>query len=325
MKDRRIWAIAIKGLRRRFLHASHAAWARRGTDNRLMRIRFTKMQGAGNDFIMLDETRGLLGLSPAQYRFLANRQFGVGADQILSVRPSPGEGIDFEYVIHNADGGEVEQCGNGARCFVRFVREQGLTTKDAVRVKTLGGVIEPSMQADGRVTVNMGAPVFDLPRIPFDPAGLLPENWGSWQKWPLALEGRPQDAIVLVAVLSMGNPHAVQLVENVDTAPVLQTGPLIENHVCFPRRVNAGFMQIVSRQQIRLRVYERGAGETLACGTGACAAVVAGIRLGLLDSRVDVETRGGSLTIEWAGALDAPVMMTGPATTVFEAEIEVPG
>ncbi|MEO7400271.1 MAG: diaminopimelate epimerase [Polaromonas sp.] len=286
-----------------------------------MRIRFTKMQGAGNDFIMLDETRGLLGLSPAQYRFLADRHFGVGADQILSVRASPAPGIDFEYVIHNADGGEVEQCGNGARCFVRFVREQGLTTKDAVRVKTLGGVIEPRMQADGRVTVNMGAPVFELPRIPFDAAGLAPKSVDSWQKWPLVLEGRSQYATVLVAILSMGNPHAVQLVDDVDAAPVLETGPLIENHACFPNRVNAGFMQLISRQQIRLRVYERGAGETLACGTGACAAVVAGIRLGLLDTRVDVQTRGGQLTIEWTGQLDAPVMMTGPATTVFESEI----
>ena len=289
-----------------------------------MRIRFTKMQGAGNDFVMLDETRGSLGLNTAHYRFLADRHFGVGADQILTVRPSPAEGIDFEYVIHNADGGEVEQCGNGARCFVRFVREQGLTTKDAVKVKTLAGVIEPRMQPDGRVTVNMGAPVFELARIPFNPAGLTPQAEDSWQKWPLALEGRAQAAPVLVAVVSMGNPHAVQLVDDVDTAPVLETGPLIERHACFPKRVNAGFMQVVSRRQIRLRVYERGTGETLACGTGACAAVVAGIRLGLLDAQVDVLTRGGPLTIEWTGQLDAPVMMTGPATTVFEAEIEIP-
>ena len=282
------------------------------------------MQGAGNDFVMLDETRGSLGLNTAHYRFLADRHFGVGADQILTVRPSPAEGIDFEYVIHNADGGEVEQCGNGARCFVRFVREQGLTTKEAVKVKTLAGVIEPRMQPDGRVTVNMGAPVFELARIPFNPAGLTPEPAGSWKKWPLALEGRAQAAPVLVAVVSMGNPHAVQLVDDVDTAPVLETGPLIERHACFPKRVNAGFMQVVSRRQIRLRVYERGTGETLACGTGACAAVVAGIRLGLLDAQVDVLTRGGPLTIEWTGQLDAPVMMTGPATTVFEAEIEIP-
>ena len=289
-----------------------------------MRIRFTKMQGAGNDFVMLDETRGLLGLTTAQYRFLADRHFGVGADQILSVRPSPGAGIDFEYVIHNADGGEVEQCGNGSRCFLRFVREQGLTTKDAVKVKTLSGVIEPRLQLDGRITVDMGAPVFDLAKVPFDATGLLENNQNGWQEWPLALYLRTQPATFLIAVLSMGNPHAVQLVDDVDTAPVLEVGPLIENHSRFARRVNAGFMQVVSRGQIRLRVYERGAGETLACGTGACAAVVAGIRLGLLDRRVDVQTRGGSLTIEWSGALDAPVMMTGPAVTVFESEIDIP-
>ena len=294
------------------------------SDNAGMRIRFTKMQGAGNDFVMLDETGGLLGLSTAQYRFLADRHFGVGADQILSVRPSPEAGIDFEYVIHNADGGEVEQCGNGSRCFLRFVKDRGLTTKDSVKVKTLGGVIEPRMRPDGRVTVNMGAPVFDLSRVPFDAAGLTPESINSWQKWPLAQLNPLSVAPVFVAVLSMGNPHAVQLVDDVDTAPVAEWGPLIENHPRFARRVNAGFMQVVSRDQIRLRVYERGAGETLACGTGACAAVVAGIRLGLLDPRVDVHTRGGQLTVEWSGALDAPVMMTGPATTVFESEIDVP-
>lgn len=292
-----------------------------------MLIRFTKMQGAGNDFVMLDETRERLNLTPGQYRFLADRHFGVGADQILSVRPAPGEGVDFEYVIHNADGGEVEQCGNGARCFLRFVREQGLTDKDVVRVRTLAGVIEPRMQPDGRVTVDMGAPIFDLARVPFDARGLTPQTVNSWQKWPLALEGRSQAASVFVAILSMGNPHAVQLVDDVETAPVLQTGPLIENHVRFPRRVNAGFMQVVSRSRIALRVYERGAGETLACGSGACAAVVAGIRLGLLDARVDVLTHGGTLTIEWQGGLGAatsPVLMTGPATTVFEATIDVP-
>ena len=289
-----------------------------------MRIRFTKMQGAGNDFVVLDETRGSLGLDAAQYRFLADRHFGVGADQILTVRPSPGEGIDFEYVIHNADGSEVEQCGNGARCFLRFVRDQGLSDKDAVRVRTLGGVIEPRMQPDGRVTVDMGAPVFELERIPFNSAGLSPEAVNSWKKWPLALAAPAYAAPVLVAVLSMGNPHAVQLVEDVDTAPVAATGPLIAHHPVFPKRVNAGFMQVVSRGQIRLRVHERGAGETLACGSGACAAVVAGIRLGLLDHRVDVLTRGGQLTIEWSGILDAPVMMTGPVATLFASEIEVP-
>ena len=289
-----------------------------------MRIRFTKMQGAGNDFVMLDETRAPLNLTADQYRFLADRHFGVGADQILSVRPSPAAGIDFEYVIHNADGGEVEQCGTGARCFVRFVRERGLTTKDAVRVKTLGGVIEPRMQSDGRVRVDMGAPVFDLERVPFDAAGLTSVARCSWHQWPLSLDLYGHSAPLLIAILSMGNPHAVQLVDDVEAAPVDTLGPLIERHQRFARRVNAGFMQVVSRGQIRLRVYERGAGETLACGTGACAAVVAGIRLDLLDTRVDVQTRGGQLTIEWPGELAAPVMMTGPATTVFESEIEVP-
>ena len=288
-----------------------------------MRIRFTKMQGAGNDFVVLDETRAPLALGTAQYRFLADRHFGVGADQILTVRPSPAEGIDFQYVIHNADGGEVEQCGNGARCFMRFVRERGLTAKDAVRVQTLSGVIEPRMGADGRVTVDMGAPIFEPGRVPFDRAGLEPQHAGDWETWRLALSTRAESGFATVTVVSMGNPHAVQIVENVDTAPVATQGPLIERHPRFPQRVNAGFLQIVDRAHVRLRVYERGAGETLACGTGACAAVVSGIRLGLLDPRVDVETRGGALTIEWAG-LGQPVLMTGPAITVFEGDIEVP-
>ncbi|MEJ8854658.1 diaminopimelate epimerase [Variovorax robiniae] len=288
-----------------------------------MRIRFTKMQGAGNDFVVLDETRGSLGLTPAQYRFLGNRHFGVGADQILTVRPSPAPDIDFQYVIHNSDGGEVEQCGNGARCFMRFVRERGLTTKDAVRVQTLSGVIEPRMGADGRVTVDMGAPIFEPDKVPFDTAGLSPQPEGKWHTWHLAVSTHAESAILAVAVLSMGNPHAVQVVRDVDTAPVATQGPLIEHHPRFPQRVNAGFMQVVDRSRIRLRVFERGAGETLACGTGACAAVVSGIRLGLLDNRVDVETRGGLLTIEWAG-VGQPVFMTGPAVTVFEGDIEVP-
>jgi diaminopimelate epimerase len=288
-----------------------------------MRISFTKMQGAGNDFVVLDETEKRLGLSTAQYRLLADRHFGVGADQILTVRPSAAPGIDFAYVIHNADGAEVEQCGNGARCFARYVRDQGLTTRDTIRVQTLGGVIEPTLNPDGRVTVNMGAPVFELADIPFDAANLQPQAAGSWRKWPLALVEPAPSAIVFVAVVSMGNPHAVQVVDDVDTAPVLAQGPLIEHHARFPRRVNAGFMQIVDRGHIRLRVFERGAGETLACGSGACAAVVAGIRLGLLDERVDVQTRGGTLTISWAGA-SSPVMMTGPATTVFHGEIDLP-
>ena len=288
-----------------------------------MRIRFTKMQGAGNDFVVLDETRGLLGLSTAQYRFLADRHFGVGADQILSVRPSPRAGLDFEYVIHNADGGEVEHCGNGARCFVRYVRDKGLTDKSTVRVQVQQGEISLHMNPDGRVTVDMGAPVFDWERVPFNPIGLVSDQVQGWPVFDLVLAGSAP-AVARVAVLSMGNPHAVQRVDNVDSAPVLTQGPLIENHPAFPKRVNAGFMQIVSRGQIRLRVFERGAGETLACGTGACAAVVAGIRQGWLDPRVDVQTRGGVLTIEWAGQADSPVLMTGPATPVFDGEIDIP-
>ncbi|HYF19398.1 MAG TPA: diaminopimelate epimerase [Ramlibacter sp.] len=288
-----------------------------------MRIRFTKMQGAGNDFVVLDETRGRLGLTPRQYRWLADRHFGIGADQVLSVRPAPEPGIDFEYVIHNADGGEVEQCGNGARCFARFVRDKGLTGKDQVRVRTLSGVIEPRLNTDGRVTVDMGAPVFDLPAIPFDAAGLSPHAEGGWEKWKLVLGADADSPAVSVAVLSMGNPHAVQEVEDADAARVAAQGPLIEHHPRFPNRVNAGFLQVLDRGHARLRVWERGAGETLACGTGACAAVVAGIRLGRFDARVDVRTRGGLLTIEWAGG-SSHVYMTGPAVTVFEGEIEIP-
>lgn len=288
-----------------------------------MRVPFTKMQGAGNDFVVLDETRGRLGLSEAQYRFLADRHFGVGADQILSVRPAPSAGVDFEYVIHNADGGEVEHCGNGARCFVRYVRDKGLTDRNPVRVKVKHGELSLRLNGDGRVTVDMGAPTFDLARVPFDAAGHTPTPMGRFERWSLPLAGGD---VAPVAVLSMGNPHAVLLVDNVDTAPVLTWGPQIERHAQFPARVNAGFLQVVDRSQVRLRVYERGVGETLACGTGACAAVVAGVRLGLLDGRVDVETRGGRLTIEWGdnAAHDAPVYMTGPATSVFEGEIDIP-
>ena len=286
-------------------------------DNQHMRIRFTKMQGAGNDFVVLDETRERLNLSPAQYRFLADRHFGVGADQILSVRPAPQPDVDFEYVIHNADGGEVEQCGNGSRCFVRYVREQGLTDKTTVRVKVHGGVISLQEMPDGQVTVDMGAPIFDVPQVPFAPGHAQSVSEVAWQ---LALSNGDS---VRVGVVSMGNPHAVQVVDNTDTAPVLQQGPLIEHHAAFPKRVNAGFMQVVDRAHVRLRVFERGAGETLACGTGACAAVVTGIRWGLLDAKVQVQTHGGVLTIEWQGA-GHPVRMTGPATTVFQGEITLP-
>ena len=285
-----------------------------------MRIPFTKMQGAGNDFVVLDETQRCYGLSSAQYRWLADRHFGVGADQILSVRPSPAPGIDFEYLIHNADGQQVEQCGNGARCFARFVHDRGLSTKTRLRVQTLAGLIEPQLQPDGQVTVDMGRPVFKLADVPFDSAGLQPRDWGEWQQWPLDL---PDGAVVWLAVLSMGNPHAVQLVTDVDAAPVALQGPSIENHQRFARRVNAGFLQVTDRDQVRLRVFERGAGETLACGSGACAAVVAGIRQGLLAHRVQVQTRGGELTIEWPGG-QASVQMTGPAKPVFEGQVDLP-
>ncbi len=288
-----------------------------------MQIPFTKMQGAGNDFVVLDETRTRYGLTALHYRWLADRHFGIGADQILTVRPAPAPGVDFEYLIHNADGAEVEQCGNGARCFARFVRDNGLTAKDAIRVQTKGGLIEPVLTPDGRVTVNMGSPVFAPEQVPFTPGQVQPVPQGAWQMWPLALAEQSNDAIVNVAIVSIGNPHAVQLVDDVDSAPVLQQGPLIEHHRFFPNRVNAGFMQVLGRHQIRLRVFERGAGETLACGSGACAAVVAGIRLGLLASQVEVSTHGGVLSIGWAGGT-TPVMMTGPATTVFSGSIQLP-
>jgi diaminopimelate epimerase len=284
-----------------------------------MRLKFTKMQGAGNDFVVFDATRQPLALTPAQCRRLGDRRFGVGADQILVVEKSATPGVDFRYRIFNGGSGdEVEQCGNGARCFVRFVHEKGLSDKSTIRVETMNTLIELRAQPDGRVTVDMNAPVFDLERIPFAPLGLRPREVNGFALWPLSVGGQP----VELAVLSMGNPHAVQRVADVDSAPVESQGPLIEHDKHFPRRVNAGFMQIVDRGRIRLRVFERGAGETLACGTGACAAVVAGIRLGLLDARVEVEARGGRLTIEWAGG-DAPVFMTGPAQTVFEGEIEL--
>lgn len=281
------------------------------------------MQGAGNDFVVLDETRRTYGLTPAHYRWLGDRHFGVGADQILTVRPSPSFGIDFEYLIHNADGNEVEQCGNGARCFARFVHEQGLSDKEILRVQTKKGVIEPRLGSDGRVTVDMGAPAFESAQIPFDPAGLEFQSDGTWGYWPLSLAGCAQDTTVLVANVSMGNPHAVMRVEDVDAVPVALWGPGVQAISRYTEGVNVGFMQIESRTQVRLRVYERGVGETLACGSGACAAVVAGIRLGLLDNRVEVHARGGILGIAWAGAT-APVFMTGPAITVFSGEIDIP-
>lgn len=286
-----------------------------------MQIRFTKMQGAGNDFVVLDETQGQRGLSPAQYRFLADRHFGVGADQILSVRAAPADGIDFEYAIHNADGGEVEQCGNGARCFARYVHDRGLTDKKVIRVKTLSGVIAPEIVGDDQVRVDMGRPGLRPAQVPFDAAGLEPRSAGRAQTWPLPLADA---SIQWIMPVSMGNPHAVLLVDDVETAPVAAVGPQIERHARFPQRVNVGFLQRVSRSEVRLRVYERGTGETLACGTGACAAVVAGIHQGLLDTQVRVHTRGGLLQIAWAGGEDDSVFMTGPATFVFDGQIELP-
>ena len=296
-----------------------------------MRIRFTKMQGAGNDFVVLDETRAPLHLSAAQYRFLADRHFGVGADQILSVLPSPAPGVDFAYKIHNCDGAEVEHCGNGARCFMTYVRQKGLTDQAVVTVQTMNRLLVLRSEANGQVTVDMQAPVFDLPRIPFLPPGLLSQSGDAWEVFSLVIEAREadrdEDAIVSVAVVSMGNPHAVLVVEDVDTAPVASLGPGVQRHPSFTQGVNVGFMQILGRRNIRLRVYERGAGETLACGTGACAAVACGIRLGLLDAEVHVQTRGGVLTVAWAGHpadWSAPVLMSGPATLVFDSEIDVP-
>jgi diaminopimelate epimerase len=272
------------------------------------KMRFTKMHGAGNDFVVVDSTRTSFALTPAQIRMLADRHIGVGCDQVLVVEPPTRADVDFRYRIFNADGGEVEQCGNGARCFVVFVRAKGLTDKRLIRVETRSGVIVPRLEDDGEVTVDMGEPRFAADAIPF--AG----GTGAAEE-PLAVEGRT----LQISAVSMGNPHAVQIVADVDAAPVATQGPAIERHPRFPARANAGYMQIVDRANIRLRVFERGAGETLACGTGACAAVVAGIRRGLLDHEVRVQTRGGILGIRWDGA-GSPVWMKGPATIVFEGE-----
>ena len=276
-----------------------------------MRLKFTKMQGAGNDFVVLDGVRQRVALRPEQWRALADRHFGVGADQLLLVEPPDGPDVDFVYRIFNSDGGEVEQCGNGARCFVRFVHDKGLTDKTAIRVETASGLIEPHLLDNGQVRVNMGAPRFAPADIPFAAEAEAPTY---------AL--KVGQHVVDIAALSMGNPHAVLRVNDLDSAPVDILGAAIESHPRFPQRVNAGFMQVLTAHDIRLRVFERGAGETLACGTGACAAAVAGIRQGWLASPVSVHTQGGDLVIEWAGA-GQPVYMTGPAETVFEGEIEI--
>jgi diaminopimelate epimerase len=276
-----------------------------------MRLRFTKMHGLGNDFVVVDAIRQPVELTARQVRFLADRHFGVGCDQLLVVERATRPDVDFRYRIFNADGGEVEQCGNGARCFVCFVHEQRLTDKREIRVETRSGTIAPRLEENGLVTVDMGVPVLEPARVPFvsDSAAVVQ---------PLELG----DTQVAITAVSMGNPHAVQVVADVDAAPVASQGPLIEVHPRFPARVNAGFMAVVDAHRIRLRVWERGAGETLACGTGACAAVVTGILRELVSSPVQVETRGGELVVAWAGP-GQPVLMTGPAVTVFEGEIEL--
>ena len=276
-----------------------------------MQMSFTKMHGLGNDFVVIDGVSRPLSLTSRQIRRIADRRFGIGCDQVLLVERAVGNGADFRYRIFNADGDEVEQCGNGARCLVRFLRDKGLTDKAEVAVETLSGMIHPRMEADGQVTVDMGVPRFEPSEVPFEAPGR--EN-----VYDLEVAGET----VKVSVLSMGNPHAVQIVPDVELAPVSIQGPLIERHSRFPRRVNAGFMQIVDRAHIRLRVYERGAGETPACGSGACAAVVAGRQRGMLDDSVEVALPGGKLRVSWAGEGQA-VWLTGPAVAVFEGTIDL--
>ncbi|HBC36717.1 MAG TPA: diaminopimelate epimerase, partial [Marinobacter adhaerens] len=269
-------------------------------------LRFTKMHGLGNDFMVVDAISQPFRLRPEMIRELANRNFGIGFDQLLVVEPPGLPDVDFRYRIFNADGSEVEQCGNGARCFARFVRDQRLTNKKVIRVQTAKGVIELRVGREGMVMVNMGVPEFNPPAIPFA---------ADRRKdvYTVDVDGQT----VELSALSMGNPHGVLLVEDVDQAPVKTLGPKLERHPRFPARANIGFLQILDRTHVRLRVFERGSGETLACGSGACAAVVAGCLRGLLDTRVEVELRGGPLVIEWQGE-GTPVMMEGPATSVFE-------
>lgn len=276
-----------------------------------MLVKFTKMEGAGNDFIVIDATKSPMVLNAEQIRKLADRHFGIGFDQLLVIEPARSAGTDFYYRIFNADGGEVNQCGNGARCFVRFVHDRALSKKNPIRVETASGVIEPRLEEDGQVTVDMGVPRFEPAQVPFDATALA-------KTYALDVDGR----MLEIGALSMGNPHAVQVVADLDAAPVTTQGPLIEHHERFPQRVNAGYMQVLDRHRIALRVWERGAGETLACGTGACAAVVLGIQWDLLDSPVSVRTRGGALRISWDGAGHA-VWMTGPARSVFTGEVEI--
>ena len=274
-----------------------------------MELKFSKMHGLGNDFVVLDGITQRIDLSADQYRFIADRNFGIGCDQILLIEKPTRSDTDFRYRIFNSDGGEVEQCGNGARCFVRYVRDHGLSSKDEIRVETLGGIIVPRLEADGQVSVDMGVPRFEPSEIPF-----LADR-----RAPIYLIS-VENKMIEISAVSMGNPHAVQVVDNIDSAPVACDGPHIENHASFPRRVNAGFMQVLDRGHIKLRVYERGSGETLSCGSGACAAVVAGIQRGLLDKSVWVSTRGGDLAIYWEGEGHS-VITTGPAEEVFHGII----
>lgn len=288
-----------------------------------MIVTFTKMHGLGNDFVIFDATQRPISLSAERVRRLADRRFGIGCDQVLLVEPPQQADVDFSYRIFNADGGEVEQCGNGARCFARFVHDKGLSSKTEIAVQTLSGIIYPRLEPDGQVRVNMGVPEFEPARIPFDAA----QRQGSYELELAAsaaqtVASSPVMRPIKISVVSMGNPHAVQLVSDIDMAPVSTQGPLIEAHPRFPKRVNAGYMQILDPGSIRVRVYERGAGETLACGTGACAAVVVGRQQGLLDAKVKVGLTGGTLSVEWQGEGQA-VWLTGPAVTVYEGTIDL--
>ena len=276
-----------------------------------MLVKFTKMHGLGNDFVVIDAVTQAVALTPEQARKLGDRRFGVGCDQILVVEPPTRPDVDFRYRIFNQDGSEVEQCGNGARCFAKFVRDRRLTGKSTLRVETAGGIIELRVRRDNQIEVDMGVPVLEPAQIPFTADAKA-------NSYPIEVN----DEQLMVSAVSMGNPHAVLTVDDIDTSPVATLGPLLENHPSFPQRVNAGFMQVVSANEINLRVYERGAGETLACGTGACAAVVAGRLQDLLDSSVTVNLSGGSLTIDWPGEGQS-VIMTGPATTVFHGRIKI--
>ena len=291
------------------------------------KLRFTKMHGAGNDFIVLNGiTQDLSNITQEQWQKLSHRQFGIGADQILLVEKATRPDADFRYRIFNADGGEVEQCGNGSRCFVRFVLDQGLSNKNPLRVEVAHTVLTLKSHPDGQVEVDMGAPIFEHSQIPFKADGLASIQEFHEILYALPIGNNPGAHDDWIGVLSMGNPHAVQVVGDVDSAPVIEEGPYTEKHPAFPKRVNAGYMQILNRKEIKLRVFERGAGETLACGTGACAAVVSGIRRGMLDSPIKVHTRGGDLQIAWGGMVNdvaQPVIMTGPVVTVFEGETEI--